>query len=579
MAENEHMAVLRSIRVVGRRRVPRPVPDLNELRAEYGRSHGLLLKSLLVLLVLVFGLVISPADVSRVSARPVALKSVHAPPTTTTTSIVPPSTTSSTQSPAAPAALLVPPTKTTIPTTAPAATTTSSSSIEASGTRLLLNGAIYKFLGVNAYEAATEWGVNEGCGADLSDAELDQLFSSLPPNSIVRFSAFQGTMGTTVSTHQLDWGPIDRVFAAATAYHQRLIPVIGSQAGGCDDGEWKGLSWYQGGFMDVAPPPLYSDDTEPTLFSFWTYLQDIVNRYKSSPALGMWEPMAEAEASTCPAQFQGPACYGNQICPDEATAAAALRYFFDTVGAEIHALDPNHLVESGLMGGGQCGTQDSDYQFVSASPGIDVLSYHDYYGAVPVGGDQWNGMAVRFAQAGRARKAHHRRRGRTRCGRLGWLHESRHTERRFRFQDSGPAQCRKQRNSGLGLGAESGRDLQLRHRAYGSVDAAGRSDRLTNLAQLSRGVRAGFAMGLGQLMMSGPQLGKNWAARRQALAGLSWLRQLVANRWRPHMVTRPSASITMEIDIFDSPLRRSTNRIGTSTISAPACSALYVISI
>ena len=32
-------------------------------------------------------------------------------------------------------------------------------------------------------------------------------------------------------------------------------------------------------------------------------------------------------------------------------------------------------------------------------PGIDVLSVHDYYGSVPLGGDQWNGMAVRFAQA------------------------------------------------------------------------------------------------------------------------------------------------------------------------------------
>lgn len=274
-----------------------------------------------------------------------------------------------------------------------------SSNIEASGTRLVLNGSTYRFLGLNAYEAATEWGVNEGCGADLSDAELDQLFSSLPPNSLVRFSAFQGTMGSNVYTHQLDWGPIDRVFVVAASYHQRLIPVIGSQSGGCDDGNWKGLSWYQGGFMDVASPPGYTDDTEPELYSYWTYLQDFVNRYKNSPALGMWEPMSEAEASTCPIQFQGPACNGHQTCPDETAAAAALRYFYDTVGEEIHALDPNHLVENGLLGGGQCGTQGSDYEYVSASPAVDVLSYHDYYGAVPIGGDQWNGLAVRFAQA------------------------------------------------------------------------------------------------------------------------------------------------------------------------------------
>ena len=40
----------------------------------------------------------------------------------------------------------------------------------------------------------------------------------------------------------------------------------------------------------------------------------------------------------------------------------------------------------------------NDYQYVSASPGIDVLSYHDYYGTAALGGDQWNGLAVRFAQ-------------------------------------------------------------------------------------------------------------------------------------------------------------------------------------
>ena len=86
---------------------------------------------------------------------------------------------------------------------------------------------------------------------------------------------------------------------------------------------------------------------------------------------------------------------------DEAVAAAALRHFFDVVGAEIHALDPNHLVENGMLGGGQCGTESNDYEYVSASPGIDVLSYHDYYTTgPPIGGDQWNGISVRLAQAG-----------------------------------------------------------------------------------------------------------------------------------------------------------------------------------
>jgi hypothetical protein len=67
----------------------------------------------------------------------------------------------------------------------------------------------------------------------------------------------------------------------------------------------------------------------------------------------MWEPISETEASTCPPQYQPLNCSGHQTCPNEAVAAAALRHFFDTVGGEVHALDRQHLVESGLLGGGQ----------------------------------------------------------------------------------------------------------------------------------------------------------------------------------------------------------------------------------
>jgi hypothetical protein len=274
-----------------------------------------------------------------------------------------------------------------------------SSTIQASGTQLYLYGAPYRFAGVNAYEAATDWGTNAGCGADLSDAQLDQLFAALPPNSLVRFWAFQGTLATNYSTHQLDWAPLDRVFSAAAAYHQRLIVVISGQGSGCDGGHWQDPSWFDGGFKNVYNDPSSTDGRGLTPLSYWTYLQEIVSRYATSPALGMWEPFSEAEASTCPAQYQPTNCSGHQTCPNEAVAAASLRYFFDTVGAEIHALDPNHLVESGLLGSGQCGTVFNDYQYISASPGIDVLSYHDYYGTSPLGGDQWNGIAKRMSQS------------------------------------------------------------------------------------------------------------------------------------------------------------------------------------
>ncbi|HLN41647.1 MAG TPA: hypothetical protein VK215_04290 [Acidimicrobiales bacterium] len=262
------------------------------------------------------------------------------------------------------------------------------------GGRLMFNGRPYRFVGFNGYEIATEWGIDAGCGPELSDDQLNQLFASLPPDSMVRFWAFQGTMATDVTTKQIDWAPLDRVFAAAAAHHQLLIPVLAGQSGSCDSGHWADLSWYNGGFMDVF------NDSGMTPLSYWNYLQAIVNRYKNSLALGMWEPISEAEASTCPTQFEPSNCNGNQTCPNEHAAALALRHFFDVVGGELHALDPNHLVEEGLLGSGQCGAVWTDYTYVGASPGIDVLSYHDYGDpATAIPGDQWNGLGARLNRA------------------------------------------------------------------------------------------------------------------------------------------------------------------------------------
>ena len=294
------------------------------------------------------------------------------------------------------------------PSTTTTTTTTTTTSIAAqkpvgligvSDGHLELDGQPYRFVGVNAYEIGTEFGVNPGCGGQETDAQLDQLFSSLAPNSLVRFWAFQDAIATNVRTDQLDWAPLDRVFAAAAAHGQRLIVTLTDQGGVCDGNHWQDPSWFEGGFQDVYNSPSNTDGSGHTPQSYWNYMQDVVNRYKNSPALGVWEPISEAEASTCDGSYYPATCWGHTSCPDEAVAAAALRHFFDVVGAEIHALDPSHLVENGLLGGGQCGTQSGDYEYVSASLGVDVLSYHDYYAGTSMGGDQWNGIGVRIAQA------------------------------------------------------------------------------------------------------------------------------------------------------------------------------------
>ncbi len=261
------------------------------------------------------------------------------------------------------------------------------------GTQLQLYGQPYNFTGVNVFNAATYGHVNAGCGSQISDADLDALFSNLRPNSIVRFWAWQGSMATNVTTKQLDWTGIDRVISHASLHGQRLIISLGDQAGTCDDALWKDVSWYNGGFTQVHNP------TGMTPLSYWNFAQQIVARYKDSPTIAMWELINEPEASTCAPGYGSTNCYAHLSCPDEQAAANSLRYFFDTVGGKVKSIDPNHLIESGVIGNGQCGAIWTDYQYIHESSGIDVASYHDYTAPdSPMPGDQWNGLQERLDQ-------------------------------------------------------------------------------------------------------------------------------------------------------------------------------------
>ena len=70
--------------------------------------------------------------------------------------------------------------------------------ITAHGQSLEIGGVPTVFTGFNAYQLATDWGTNAGCGGMATTAQIDAFFASLRPNSLVRFWAFQGTMATNV---------------------------------------------------------------------------------------------------------------------------------------------------------------------------------------------------------------------------------------------------------------------------------------------------------------------------------------------------------------------------------------------
>ena len=243
--------------------------------------------------------------------------------------------------------------------------------ITACGASLCVGGTPTRFVGVNAYELATQWGTNAGCGGRVDD--LDGFFRSLPPNSLVRFWAFQD-MATNYRTRAIDWGPLDRVVAAAARNNQRLVMTLANNWEACD-GYAKDTAWYGQGYRETR---VGTDGFARMAYSEWVMM--IVRRYRSSSAVGMWEPVNEPEV----------AC----------GSAPVLRRFFDAVGSQIHRLDREHLVSSGTIGGGQCGAQGSEYQDLHASRGIDVASYHDYGAdSQPMPGDQWNGLAVRIQQS------------------------------------------------------------------------------------------------------------------------------------------------------------------------------------
>ena len=262
--------------------------------------------------------------------------------------------------------------------------------VSTNGTKLYANGELYQFTGVNVFNLASYTG-NAGCGGQVND--LDAFFYKLRPNSTVRMWAFQGSMATNTTTKLTDWTGLDRVVAAAQKDGIKLILALSDQSGTCDDGHWKDSSWYAGGYAQS-----FNDNGSGLApLAYIDYVKLVVNRYKDSTAVAMWEPVNEPQASDC-AGAQGSACYSKITC-NETVAASALRSFFDTVGGAIKAIDKNHLVSSGVIGGGQCGAQFEDYKYLHSSPGIDVASYHDYDNDdSPMPGDQWNGLQKRLDQ-------------------------------------------------------------------------------------------------------------------------------------------------------------------------------------
>ncbi|BFU46624.1 hypothetical protein KRMM14A1004_48610 [Krasilnikovia sp. MM14-A1004] len=204
-----------------------------------------------------------------------------------------------------------------------------------SGSKLMLDGKQFKYVGLNAYGMS-------GCdGPAWSDAQLADYFARLAPNTVTRTWAFR-PFGTAA---------LDRIVATAAKYQQKVIFTLADGRNYCGEhdgavtpeGGDKSTAWYAGGYKTTYLP----------------WVTTVVTRYKDNPTVAMWEMINE------------PGSFSSAAYTD-----ALVKGFFDTTAAKIKSIDPNHLVGTGVLSEDMKGT--SNYATLHASPNIDVASLHEY---------------------------------------------------------------------------------------------------------------------------------------------------------------------------------------------------------
>jgi hypothetical protein len=198
--------------------------------------------------------------------------------------------------------------------------------LSAEGDQLMLDGAPYRFLSLNAFTLT-------GCGNPdelFDEAALDDFFASLRPRSLVRTYAFQTQ----------DIAAIEAVIEAAARHQQLLNLVLADANGSCGDaGIQKDEAWFAGGFRSDYLP----------------WVRELTAREQAQPSVGMWELVGS------PVDIR----------------VETLRAFYDEVGGIVHQLAPHQLVSSGTHGVWAYGGADG-YARLHESLGIDVAGFRDY---------------------------------------------------------------------------------------------------------------------------------------------------------------------------------------------------------
>lgn len=244
--------------------------------------------------------------------------------------------------------------------------------ITRSGSNLLLEGEEFTFTGINVYNANSDG----TCGASL---DMQQAIDEIGPGSQVIRAWFFQDLATDAGVR--NWARFDNTLAIAEANGVKVIPVLANQWADCEQGlGFKDRAWYQDGYETEVDPD--------GLVAYRDWVEEIVTRYQGNSTVAFWQLINEAEIQDVQ----------NGDCDTVTDPALTLRSWADDVSTLVKSIDSNHLVSLGTIGGGQCGTQEDEYEFVHDLPNIDLCEYHDYTPNEPLPGDEFNGLLVRLDQ-------------------------------------------------------------------------------------------------------------------------------------------------------------------------------------
>jgi hypothetical protein len=242
-----------------------------------------------------------------------------------------------------------------------------------SGTQLYLDGRPYRFTGLNVYNANSAG----SCWYAMSSGPiLNESLAAMGPGIEAMRAWFFQSLATT--NGRRDWSAFDHTLAVARARGMKVIPTLTNQWGDCEAGGYKTDRWYTDGFRQRDPAGTVS---------YLRWVAEVVARYRNDPTILAWQLINEAEVKP---SVDAPTCSIN--------AARTLKRWAAETSLVVKLIDRRHLLSLGTIGGGQCGTQEAEYQDVHRLPTIDLCEVHDYQPAAPIPGDQFNGMQVRLDQ-------------------------------------------------------------------------------------------------------------------------------------------------------------------------------------